>query len=114
MVAQLDVITALDRLEIPGHGAIQPTSHRGPEFLRDSGSTARDNTELRPKPLRHPDRKPGAPRPHTPAFLSNINRVSGVALGVATFGPSGAREDVYRSRGIDTDSVVRAALDPLT
>ena len=33
------------------------------------------------------------------------------ALGVTKFGQAGALEDVYRYHGIDTDSIVRAALD---
>ncbi|GAA2588858.1 pyruvate dehydrogenase [Dactylosporangium fulvum] len=49
--------------------------------------------------------------PHTLAFLSTIHRVRGIALGVTSFGQSGSIEDVYRYHGIDTDSVVRAALD---
>ncbi|MGW5638655.1 transketolase-like TK C-terminal-containing protein [Streptomyces sp. NPDC003832] len=49
--------------------------------------------------------------PHTLAFLANINRVPLSALGVTRFGQSGSLEDVYRYHGIDTDSIVRAALD---
>ena len=33
------------------------------------------------------------------------------ALGVAQFGQSGSIEDLYRYNGIDTDSIIRAALD---
>jgi len=32
-------------------------------------------------------------------------------LGVSRFGQAGDLEDVYRYHGIDTDSIVRAALD---
>jgi pyruvate dehydrogenase E1 component len=32
-------------------------------------------------------------------------------LGVTTFGQSGDLADIYRYHGIDTDSVVRVALD---
>jgi pyruvate dehydrogenase E1 component len=32
-------------------------------------------------------------------------------LGVSKFGQVGSLDDVYRYHGIDTDSVVRAALD---
>jgi pyruvate dehydrogenase E1 component len=32
-------------------------------------------------------------------------------LGVTGFGQSGSIEDVYRYHGIDTDSIIRAALD---
>ena len=49
--------------------------------------------------------------PHTLAFLTGINRVAGVALGVSQFGQAGSLDDVYRHHGIDTDSIVRAALD---
>jgi pyruvate dehydrogenase E1 component len=49
--------------------------------------------------------------PHTLAFLATINRVPTTALGVTRFGQSGSLEDVYRHHGIDTDSIIRAALD---
>ncbi|KZM71680.1 transketolase-like TK C-terminal-containing protein [Nocardia terpenica] len=51
--------------------------------------------------------------PHTLAFLAGINRVRHIALGVTRFGQAGSLEDVYRYHGIDTDSVLRAALDLL-
>ncbi|MFF5989923.1 transketolase-like TK C-terminal-containing protein [Prauserella flavalba] len=49
--------------------------------------------------------------PHTLSFLATINRVATTALGVTHFGQSGSLEDVYRHHGLDTDSIVRAALD---
>jgi pyruvate dehydrogenase E1 component len=49
--------------------------------------------------------------PHTLAFLASVNRVSNAALGVSKFGQAGGLDDVYRYHGIDTDSIVRAALD---
>jgi pyruvate dehydrogenase E1 component len=49
--------------------------------------------------------------PHTLAFLATINRIPHAALGVAQFGQSGSIEDLYRYNGIDTDSIIRAALD---
>ncbi|BBC38489.1 Pyruvate dehydrogenase E1 component [Streptomyces graminofaciens] len=49
--------------------------------------------------------------PHTLAFLGMVNNVPVTTLGVSRFGQSGSLEDVYRYHGIDTDSVVRAALD---
>jgi pyruvate dehydrogenase E1 component len=49
--------------------------------------------------------------PHTLSFLATINRVPTTALGVTRFGQSGSIEDVYRYHGLDTDSIVRAALD---
>ena len=49
--------------------------------------------------------------PHTLAFLATINRVPHAALGVTQFGQSGSIEDLYRYNGLDTDSIIRAALD---
>lgn len=49
--------------------------------------------------------------PHTLAFLTGINNVAGTALGVSRFGQVGSLDDVYRYHGIDTDSIVSAALD---
>jgi pyruvate dehydrogenase E1 component len=49
--------------------------------------------------------------PHSLAFLAAINQVRSTALGVTRFGQSGSIEAVYRYHGIDTDSIVRAALD---
>jgi pyruvate dehydrogenase E1 component len=49
--------------------------------------------------------------PHTLAFLPTLNQVPSKSLGVSKFGQVGSLDDVYRYHGIDTDSVVRAALD---
>ena len=49
--------------------------------------------------------------PHTLAFLATVNHTSHAALGVAEFGQSGSIEELYRYHGIDTDSIIRAALD---
>ncbi|MCV7211732.1 pyruvate dehydrogenase [Mycolicibacterium canariasense] len=49
--------------------------------------------------------------PHTLAFLPAVNGVRGIQLGVSRFGQVGSLEDVYRYHGIDTDSIVGAALD---
>jgi len=49
--------------------------------------------------------------PHTLAFLAAINGVPSALLGVTAFGQSGSLEEVYRYHGIDSDAVVRAALD---
>ncbi len=49
--------------------------------------------------------------PHTLAFLATINQVPSRNLGVTQFGQSGDLPDVYRHHGIDTDSIIRAALD---
>jgi pyruvate dehydrogenase E1 component len=51
--------------------------------------------------------------PHTLSFLSAIRRVAIASLGVADFGQSGDVEDLYRHVGIDTDTIVGAALDLL-
>lgn len=49
--------------------------------------------------------------PHTLAFLAGVNRVPAAHLGVTRFGQSGDLASVYRWHGIDTDSIVGAALD---
>jgi len=49
--------------------------------------------------------------PHTLSFLATVNQVPHAALGVSQFGQSGSIEDLYRYNGIDTDSIIRAALD---
>jgi pyruvate dehydrogenase E1 component len=49
--------------------------------------------------------------PHTLAFLATIHRVPSRNLGVTRFGQSGSLDEVYRHHGIDTDSIIRAALD---
>lgn len=49
--------------------------------------------------------------PHTLAFLATINQVRCKSLGVSTFGQAGDLDSVYRHHGIDTDTIVRAALD---
>ncbi|GAB1691203.1 transketolase-like TK C-terminal-containing protein [Krasilnikovia sp. M28-CT-15] len=51
--------------------------------------------------------------PHTLAFLAGIRQVRAAHLGVTTFGQSGDLESVYRHHGLDTDSIVAAALDLL-
>jgi pyruvate dehydrogenase E1 component len=49
--------------------------------------------------------------PHSLAFLATINQVPSITLGVTRFGQSGSVPDVYRYHGIDSDSIVRAAVD---
>jgi len=49
--------------------------------------------------------------PHTLAFLSAITRTPIACLGVQDFGQSGDVTDLYRHFGIDTDTIVGAALD---
>ncbi|MCW2999867.1 MAG: pyruvate dehydrogenase, partial [Solirubrobacterales bacterium] len=49
--------------------------------------------------------------PHTLAFLSAITHSPIACLGVQDFGQSGDVADLYRHFGIDTDTIVGAALD---
>jgi pyruvate dehydrogenase E1 component len=49
--------------------------------------------------------------PHTLAFLAGIHRVRAAHLGVTRFGQSGDLPSVYRYHGLDTDSIIQAALD---
>ena len=49
--------------------------------------------------------------PHTLAFLSGITCTAIACLGVQDFGQSGDVNDLYRHFGIDTDTIVGAALD---
>jgi pyruvate dehydrogenase E1 component len=51
--------------------------------------------------------------PHTLSFLSAIRSVPVACLGVSDFGQSGDVEDLYRHFGIDTDTIIGAALDLL-
>jgi pyruvate dehydrogenase E1 component len=49
--------------------------------------------------------------PHTLSFLGAIRQVPISCLGVDDFGQSGDVDDLYRHFGIDTDTIVGAALD---
>jgi pyruvate dehydrogenase E1 component len=49
--------------------------------------------------------------PHTLAFLAGIHQVPATHLGVSRFGQAGDLDAVYRHHGLDTDSIVAAALD---
>ncbi|NYJ03864.1 transketolase-like TK C-terminal-containing protein [Petropleomorpha daqingensis] len=49
--------------------------------------------------------------PHTLAFLAGVRSVPATHLGVTQFGQSGDLESVYRLHGLDTETVVGAALD---
>jgi pyruvate dehydrogenase E1 component len=51
--------------------------------------------------------------PHTLSFLSAVRGVPVACLGVSDFGQSGDIPDLYRHFGIDTDTIVGAALDLL-
>jgi pyruvate dehydrogenase E1 component len=49
--------------------------------------------------------------PHTLSFLASIGGAAITSLGVDDFGQSGDVEDLYRHYGIDTETIVGAALD---
>lgn len=49
--------------------------------------------------------------PHTLAFLAGVRGVPATHLGVTHFGQSGDLERVYRHHGLDTGTVIGAALD---
>ncbi len=51
--------------------------------------------------------------PHTLSFLSAIRCAPIACLGVSDFGQSGDVEDLYRYFGIDTETIVGAAVDLL-
>jgi pyruvate dehydrogenase E1 component len=51
--------------------------------------------------------------PHTLSFLSAVRCMPIACLGVSDFGQSGDVDDLYRYFGIDTDTIVGAALDLL-
>ncbi len=51
--------------------------------------------------------------PHTLTFLATVNRVPVMSLGVSSFGQVGSLDAVYAHHGIDTASIIRAALDLL-
>jgi pyruvate dehydrogenase E1 component len=47
--------------------------------------------------------------PHTLAFIGSALGVTQLPLGVADFGQSGTREDLYRHYAIDAPAIARAA-----
>jgi pyruvate dehydrogenase E1 component len=49
--------------------------------------------------------------PHTLAFLAGVRGVPATHLGVTKFGQSGDLASVYALHGLDTDTVIGAALD---
>ena len=49
--------------------------------------------------------------PHTLAFLAGVRGVPATHLGVTQFGQSGDLDSVYRLHGLDTETIVGAALD---
>ena len=46
---------------------------------------------------------------HALAFIGSALGVPQIPLGVDDFGQSGARQDLYRHYGIDTDAIIAAA-----
>jgi pyruvate dehydrogenase E1 component len=48
--------------------------------------------------------------PHTLSFIGGMLETQMLNLGVTAFGQSGSQEEVYRAHGIDTDSIVQAAV----
>jgi pyruvate dehydrogenase E1 component len=52
--------------------------------------------------------------PHTLSFLAAIAGAPIASLGVSDFGQSGDVQDLYRAFGIDTDTIVGAAIDLLS
>jgi pyruvate dehydrogenase E1 component len=51
--------------------------------------------------------------PHTLSFLSGIHCMPITSLGVSDFGESGDVDDLYEHFGIDTDTIIAAAVDAL-
>ena len=49
--------------------------------------------------------------PHTLSFLSAVRQTPIACLGVSGFGQSGDVEDLYEHFGIDTNTIVGAAID---
>jgi pyruvate dehydrogenase E1 component len=49
--------------------------------------------------------------PHTLAFLAGVHGAPSACLGVSQFGQSGDISDLYRHHGVDTETIVGAALD---
>jgi pyruvate dehydrogenase E1 component len=49
--------------------------------------------------------------PHTLVFLAGVHGVPATHLGVTRFGQSGDLDRVYRQHGLDTDTVIGAALN---
>jgi pyruvate dehydrogenase E1 component len=49
--------------------------------------------------------------PHTLAFLAGVHGAPIACLGVSQFGQSGDITDLYRHHGIDSETIVGAALD---
>ncbi|MFD5575165.1 transketolase-like TK C-terminal-containing protein [Streptomyces cadmiisoli] len=113
-----EALAAADRLAALGHGAdvvcvasadllfrallARRGQSDGPAWILDQVFPAERATPLVTVVDGHP---------HTLAFLGTIRNTPVTTLGVTRFGQSGSIEDVYRHHGIDTDSVVTAALD---
>ncbi|WP_131737616.1 transketolase-like TK C-terminal-containing protein [Actinomadura roseirufa] len=115
-----EALAAAERLESLGT-AVDVVCVTSPGLLFDAvqARTGRARAETWILEAAFPERR-AAPlvtlldgHPHTLAFLAGVNGVRSVHLGVSAFGQSGDLDDVYRHHGLDTDSVVSAALDLL-
>jgi pyruvate dehydrogenase E1 component len=84
---------------------------QGRHGLDDSDDTILD--ELFPSDRRAPIVSVIDGHPHTLSFLGTIHGVPIANLGVSDFGQSGDVDDLYRHFGIDTDTIVGAAIDLL-
>jgi pyruvate dehydrogenase E1 component len=113
-----EAIAALDALSAAGIAAdlICLTSadlvfraHRARRGLTDGPDTILD--ELLPAERTAPLVTVLDGHPHTLAFLGAIRGVPVASLGVDDFGKSGDVDDLYRHFGIDTETIIGAALD---
>ena len=114
-----EALAAADRLTAQGV-AVDVVCVTAPGLLFDAvqarsgqGATARAGSSTPSCPARR-----AAPlvtvldgHPHSLAFLAGVNQVRAAHLGVSAFGQSGGLGEVYRHHGLDTDTIVRAALD---
>ena len=113
-----EAIQAADRLTALGHPAdVVCITSAGLLFGAMQARAGRDAGEDRILQAAFPAHR-AAPivtvidgHPHTLAFLAGIHRVRAAHLGVTRFGQSGDLPSVYRHHGLDTDSIIQAALD---
>jgi pyruvate dehydrogenase E1 component len=116
-----EVLAAAQELEAGGHAAdvVCLTSPdlvfralRARQGLADGDDAVLD--ELLPPERRSPIVSVLDGHPHTLAFLGGVRCDPQACLGVDDFGQSGDLDDLYRHFGIDTETVVGAALDLLS
>ncbi|WP_344868243.1 transketolase-like TK C-terminal-containing protein [Amycolatopsis ultiminotia] len=113
-----EALAAADRLDALGkHADVVCVTSPGLLFRAVQARAGRDTTETWILESALPAER-SAPmvtvldgHPHTLAFAATVHRVRAAHLGVTQFGQSGDLESVYRHHGIDTDSIIRAALD---